>query len=93
MEATNQESVASQKSVQHGWNQEQGGIINKSCVLCVQQGEQQVTQQFYVTNLGQDCIILGYLLRFTGTALICAYIWHYCAYVMHVHCMTWTDVP
>jgi hypothetical protein len=38
----------------------QGGIIDKSCVLHVWRGEQQVTQWFYVTNLGQDCIILGY---------------------------------
>jgi hypothetical protein len=38
----------------------QGGIISKSCVLCVQQGEQQIAQRFYVTNLGQDHIILGY---------------------------------
>jgi hypothetical protein len=38
----------------------QGGIISKSCVLCIRRGEQQITQQFYVTNLGQDCIILGY---------------------------------
>jgi Retroviral aspartyl protease len=37
-----------------------GGIISKSCVLRVRQGERQLTQQFYVTNLGQDCIILGY---------------------------------
>jgi hypothetical protein len=38
----------------------QGGIIDKSCVLHVQWGEQQVTQRFYVTNLGQDHVILGY---------------------------------
>jgi Retroviral aspartyl protease len=38
----------------------QGGIISKSCVLCVWQGEQQITQWFYITNLGQDRIILGY---------------------------------
>jgi hypothetical protein len=38
----------------------QGGIISKSCVLCVQRGEQQLAQRFYVTNLGQDRIILGY---------------------------------
>jgi hypothetical protein len=38
----------------------QGGIINKSCVLHVQRGERQITQQFYVTNLGQDHVILGY---------------------------------
>jgi hypothetical protein len=38
----------------------QGGIISKSCVLHVWRGEQQITQQFYVTNLGQDCVILGY---------------------------------
>jgi hypothetical protein len=39
-------------------NQEE--IISKSCVLCVQYGEQQLTQQFYVINLGQDHVILGY---------------------------------
>jgi hypothetical protein len=38
----------------------QGGIISKSCVLRVRQGEQQIAQQFYVTNLGQDRVILGY---------------------------------
>jgi hypothetical protein len=38
----------------------QGGIISKSCVLQVHHGEQQIAQQFYVTNLGQDHIILGY---------------------------------
>jgi hypothetical protein len=38
----------------------QGGIISKSCVLCVRRGEQQLAQRFYVTNLGQDRIILGY---------------------------------
>jgi hypothetical protein len=38
----------------------QGGIISKSCVLCVRRGEQQIAQQFYVTNLGQDRVILGY---------------------------------
>jgi hypothetical protein len=38
----------------------QGGIISKSCVLHVRRGEQQITQRFYVTNLGQDRIILGY---------------------------------
>jgi hypothetical protein len=38
----------------------QGGIISKSCVLHVRQGEQQIAQQFYVTNLGQDHVILGY---------------------------------
>jgi hypothetical protein len=38
----------------------QGGIINKSCVLRVRQGEQQIAQRFYVTNLGQDHVILGY---------------------------------
>jgi hypothetical protein len=38
----------------------QGGIISKSCVLHVWRGEQQVTQRFYITNLGQDHVILGY---------------------------------
>jgi hypothetical protein len=38
----------------------QGGIISKSCVLHVWWEEQQITQQFYITNLGQDHIILGY---------------------------------
>jgi hypothetical protein len=38
----------------------QGGIIDKSCVLRVRRGEQQLAQWFYVTNLGQDRIILGY---------------------------------
>jgi Reverse transcriptase (RNA-dependent DNA polymerase) len=38
----------------------QGGIISKSCVLRVRRGEQQIAQQFYVTNLGQDRVILGY---------------------------------
>jgi RNase H-like domain found in reverse transcriptase/Reverse transcriptase (RNA-dependent DNA polymerase)/Retroviral aspartyl protease len=38
----------------------QGGIISKSCVLHVQRGERQLAQRFYVTNLGQDRIILGY---------------------------------
>jgi Retroviral aspartyl protease len=38
----------------------QGGIISKSCVLCVRRGERQLAQRFYVTNLGQDRIILGY---------------------------------
>jgi hypothetical protein len=38
----------------------QGGIISKSCVLHVRRGEQQIAQRFYVTNLGQDRIILGY---------------------------------
>jgi hypothetical protein len=38
----------------------QGGIINKSCILHVQRGEQQIAQRFYVTNLGQDQVILGY---------------------------------
>jgi hypothetical protein len=38
----------------------QEGIISKSCVLCVRWGEQQIAQWFYVTNLGQDRVILGY---------------------------------
>jgi Retroviral aspartyl protease len=38
----------------------QGGIISKSCVLHVRRGEQQIAQRFYVTNLGQDHVILGY---------------------------------
>jgi Retroviral aspartyl protease len=38
----------------------QGGIISKSCVLRVRRGERQLTQRFYVTNLGQDRVILGY---------------------------------
>jgi hypothetical protein len=38
----------------------QGGIISKSCVLRVWRGEQQIAQWFYVTNLGQDRVILGY---------------------------------
>jgi hypothetical protein len=38
----------------------QGGIISKSCVLHVWRRERQLTQQFYITNLGQDHIILGY---------------------------------
>jgi Reverse transcriptase (RNA-dependent DNA polymerase) len=38
----------------------QGGIISKSCILCVRQGKQQIAQWFYVTNLGQDRVILGY---------------------------------
>jgi hypothetical protein len=38
----------------------QGGIIDKSCVLRVRRGERQLAQRFYVTNLGQDHIILGY---------------------------------
>jgi Retroviral aspartyl protease len=38
----------------------QGGIISKSCVLRVRRGEQQVAQRFYITNLGQDRVILGY---------------------------------
>jgi hypothetical protein len=38
----------------------QGGIISKSCVLCIWRGEQQIIQWFYITNLGQDCVILGY---------------------------------
>jgi hypothetical protein len=36
------------------------GIISKLCVLHIWKGEQQITQQFYVTNLGRDHIILGY---------------------------------
>jgi Retroviral aspartyl protease len=38
----------------------QGGIISKSCVLRVRRGERQIAQRFYVTNLGQDRVILGY---------------------------------
>jgi Reverse transcriptase (RNA-dependent DNA polymerase) len=38
----------------------QGGIISKSCILHVRRGEQQIAQRFYVTNLGQDRVILGY---------------------------------
>jgi hypothetical protein len=38
----------------------QGGIISKLCVLRVWREEQQITQRFYVTNLGQDCVILRY---------------------------------
>jgi Retroviral aspartyl protease len=38
----------------------QGGIISESCVLHVRRGERQIAQRFYVTNLGQDRIILGY---------------------------------
>jgi Reverse transcriptase (RNA-dependent DNA polymerase) len=38
----------------------QGGIISKSCVLRVKRGERQLAQRFYVTNLGQDRVILGY---------------------------------
>jgi Retroviral aspartyl protease len=38
----------------------QGGIISKSCILHVRREEQQIAQQFYVTNLGQDRVILGY---------------------------------
>jgi hypothetical protein len=55
------------KELWHPWKvynvdgtENQGGIISKSCVLCVHRGEQQITQQFYVTNLGQDHVILGY---------------------------------
>jgi Retroviral aspartyl protease len=55
------------KELWHPWKvynmdgtENQGGIISKSCVLCIQQGEQQIAQRFYVTNLGQDCVILGY---------------------------------
>jgi hypothetical protein len=35
----------------------------------------------------------GRVLRFAGTTLIHAHIWHYCAYVMRVHCMPQTSVP
>jgi hypothetical protein len=38
----------------------QGGIISKTCILRARRGEQQLAQRFYVTNLGQDHIILGY---------------------------------
>jgi hypothetical protein len=38
----------------------QGGIISKSCILHVRRGERQIAQRFYVTNLGQDRVILGY---------------------------------
>jgi hypothetical protein len=36
----------------------QGEIISKSCVLRVRQGEQQIAQRFYVTNLGQDRVTI-----------------------------------
>jgi Reverse transcriptase (RNA-dependent DNA polymerase) len=38
----------------------QGGIISKSYILHIRRGEQQIAQRFYVTNLGQDHVILGY---------------------------------
>jgi hypothetical protein len=36
------------------------GMIIKSCMLHVHCGEKQVHQQFYITNLGDNCILLGY---------------------------------
>jgi Retroviral aspartyl protease len=55
------------KELWHPWKvynvdrtENQGGIISKSCILCVWRGEQQIAQRFYVTNLGQDHVILGY---------------------------------
>jgi hypothetical protein len=36
------------------------GMIVKSCMLCVRRGEKQARQRFYITNLGDDRILLGY---------------------------------
>jgi hypothetical protein len=36
------------------------GMIVKSCTLCVHRGGKQVHQRFYVMNLGDDHILLGY---------------------------------
>jgi gag-polyprotein putative aspartyl protease len=36
------------------------GMIVKSCMLRVRRGEKQARQRFYITNLGDDRILLGY---------------------------------
>jgi hypothetical protein len=36
------------------------GKITHYCWLCIVKGEQHTLQQFYITSLGKDCIILGY---------------------------------
>jgi hypothetical protein len=36
------------------------GMIVKSCMLHVCRGEKQARQRFYIMNLGDDCILLGY---------------------------------
>jgi Retroviral aspartyl protease len=40
--------------------QNQGGLIEHSVHLYIERGGQQIWTQFFVTNLGKDCIILGY---------------------------------
>jgi hypothetical protein len=39
----------------------QGGQVNHYCVLNVLQGKKQSAQVFFITNLGNDCLIFGYL--------------------------------
>jgi hypothetical protein len=42
-----------------------------------------------IDDLVNDLIVL----RSAGLAIVCAYIWHYCAYVIRVHWMPWTGMP
>jgi predicted aspartyl protease len=38
----------------------QGGLITRKCHLNIQMGHLRKEMEFFITNLGQDCIILGY---------------------------------
>ena len=39
----------------------QGGQIKELCILNILQGKKEAAQPFFITNLGEDRLILGYL--------------------------------
>jgi hypothetical protein len=71
------------------------GVIEWHVTLRVRQGDKERVQTFFITNLGDPHIIFGYpwLLRLAGLAIIRAYIWQYCAYVIRVHWMHRAGTP
>jgi hypothetical protein len=40
--------------------QNQAGTLTEYCTLCCLIGDKESLQHFYITNLGRDCILLGY---------------------------------
>jgi hypothetical protein len=66
------------------------GVLMESRIVCTTQSWT-AKQDAFVTRL--ICTYVRVLLRFVGLAIMRAYIWQYCAYVIRVHWMPWTRTP
>jgi hypothetical protein len=55
-----QELLSPRKVTNTDGSQNAAGMLTHYCELRVRQGDKEQVQTFFITNLGMDCVILGY---------------------------------